>query len=94
MFNVKILNKVEGKEQYRVEISNRFATLENLDDVNINRARKTARENIKISAKKSLSYYELKKHKTWFDEGCEKIIRPKETSQIAVDTGSKRKNWG
>jgi hypothetical protein len=29
-FNLKILNEVEGKEQYRVEISNRLATLENL----------------------------------------------------------------
>jgi hypothetical protein len=30
-FNNKKLNKVECKEQYRVEISNRFADLENLD---------------------------------------------------------------
>jgi hypothetical protein len=31
------LEEVEGKEQYRVEISNRFAALENLnDDVDIN----------------------------------------------------------
>jgi ABC-type hemin transport system ATPase subunit len=29
-FNLKKLNEVEGKEQYRVEISNRFAALENL----------------------------------------------------------------
>jgi hypothetical protein len=28
-FNLKILNEVEGKEQYCVEISNRFAALEN-----------------------------------------------------------------
>jgi hypothetical protein len=38
-FNLKKLNEVEGKEQYRVEISNRFAALENLaDEVDINRA--------------------------------------------------------
>jgi hypothetical protein len=38
-FNFKKLNEVESKEQYRVEISNRFAALENLDaEVNINRA--------------------------------------------------------
>jgi hypothetical protein len=38
-FNLKKLNEVEGKELYRVEISNRFATLENLDtEVDINRA--------------------------------------------------------
>jgi hypothetical protein len=28
--NLKKLNEVEGKEQYRVEISNRFAASENL----------------------------------------------------------------
>jgi uncharacterized metal-binding protein YceD (DUF177 family) len=37
-FNLKKLKEVEGKEQYHVEISNRFAALENLyDDVDINR---------------------------------------------------------
>jgi hypothetical protein len=30
-FNLKKLNKVEGKEQYRVKISNRLASLENVD---------------------------------------------------------------
>jgi hypothetical protein len=35
-FNLKKLNEVESKEQYRVEISNRFSALENLDaEVNI-----------------------------------------------------------
>jgi hypothetical protein len=29
-FNLKKLNKVEGKQQYHVEISNRFAALEYL----------------------------------------------------------------
>jgi hypothetical protein len=29
-FNFKKLNEVEGKEQYCVEISNRFTALENL----------------------------------------------------------------
>jgi hypothetical protein len=65
------LNEVEDKEQYRVEISNRMAALEILDtEANINRAWETVRENIKISAKESLGYYELKKHKPWFDEEC------------------------
>jgi hypothetical protein len=44
--------------------------LENLDvEVDINRVWETTRirENIKISAKESLDYYELKKHKPWFD---------------------------
>jgi hypothetical protein len=41
----------------------RFAALENLDaEVEINRAQETIRENIKISAKDSLGYFEFKKH--------------------------------
>jgi hypothetical protein len=37
-FSLK-LNEVEGKEQYRVEVSNRFAALKGLDvDVDINSA--------------------------------------------------------
>jgi hypothetical protein len=39
MVNLKKLNKVQGKEQYRVEVSNRFAALEELDaEVEINSA--------------------------------------------------------
>jgi hypothetical protein len=38
-FNLKKLNEVEGKEQYHVEVSNRFAALEDLDtEVKINSA--------------------------------------------------------
>jgi hypothetical protein len=37
-FDLKTLNEVEGKEQYHVEIWNKFAALENLGaDVDINR---------------------------------------------------------
>jgi hypothetical protein len=57
-FNLKKLNEANGKEQYLVEISNRFAALENVDvKVDINTACETTRENIKISAKESLGYY-------------------------------------
>jgi hypothetical protein len=53
--NLKNLNEVEGKEQYHVEISNEFSALENLDtEVDVNKAWKTIRENIKISAKESI----------------------------------------
>jgi hypothetical protein len=68
-FNLKRLNEVEVKEQYRVEVSNRFAALEDLDaEVEINNAWKMIRESIKVSAKESLSYCEMKKHKPWFDQ--------------------------
>jgi hypothetical protein len=70
-FNLKKLNEVEGKEQYHAEISNRLIALTNLDaEVGINKAWETIREKIQISAKESLGYYELKKHKPWFNEGC------------------------
>jgi hypothetical protein len=74
-FSLKKLNNVEVKEQFCVEISNKFAALGDLDaEVEINSVLETTRENIKISAKESLSYYELKKHKPWFDEGCSKLL--------------------
>jgi hypothetical protein len=51
-FNLKKLNDVECKEQFCVEVSNRFAALEDLDaEVKINSAWETIRENIKISSK-------------------------------------------
>jgi hypothetical protein len=63
-FILKKLNEVEGKVQYRVKILNRFAALENLDaEVDVNRTWKAIRENNKISAKESICYCELKKHK-------------------------------
>jgi hypothetical protein len=52
-----------------------FAALEDLDaEVEINSAWETIRENIKISAKECLGYYELRKHKPWFDERCSKLL--------------------
>jgi hypothetical protein len=56
-FNLKKLNEVEGKEQYHVEVSNRFAALDHLDtEVEINSAWEMIRENIKISATESLGH--------------------------------------
>jgi hypothetical protein len=50
-FNLKKLKEIEDKEQYCVELSNRFPALVKLDtEVDIYRAWKTNRENIKISA--------------------------------------------
>jgi hypothetical protein len=55
MFNLKKLNEVGDKEQYLVEVSNRFAALEDFDKgVEINSVWEMIRENIKISAKESL----------------------------------------
>jgi hypothetical protein len=62
-FSIKKLNDIQVKEQYHVEILNRFAALESLvAEVDIKRTWETGGENIKISTKESLAYYELKKH--------------------------------
>jgi hypothetical protein len=79
--NLEKLNDVEGKEQFRVEVSNRFAALEDLGkEVETNSAWETIIENIKFSAKESIGYFEFKKHKPWFDKGCSKLLDQKETS--------------
>jgi hypothetical protein len=50
--------------KYQIEITNRFAALEDLDvDEDINRAWENIKENIKTSAKESLGLHELKQHK-------------------------------
>jgi hypothetical protein len=47
----------------------------------INSAWETIQENIKISAKDNLIYYELKKHKPWFDEGCSKLLHQRKQAK-------------
>jgi hypothetical protein len=77
-FNLKKLNEVDGKEQYRVAISNtrRFLALESLvAEVDINRAWAIIRENIIISAKDFLGCYELKKRKLIFPRRTLEINR-------------------
>jgi hypothetical protein len=83
-FNLKKLNEVEGKEQYRVEISNRIAAFENLDtEVNINREWETNRGNNIISDKENLNYYELKKRKPWSDERYSILLNSKNKSNCS-----------
>jgi hypothetical protein len=54
-FSFRKLDRVRGKEQYQVKISNRFASLENLNgDLDVNRDCETIAENIKISIKEIL----------------------------------------
>jgi hypothetical protein len=42
--------------------------------VAVNKAWETTGENIKCFVKESLDYYELKKKKPWFNEGCSKLL--------------------
>jgi hypothetical protein len=53
-FNLKKLNEVEVKEKYSVEVSNRFATLEDLDtEVATNTIWETIREYKNFSKRES-----------------------------------------
>jgi hypothetical protein len=57
--------------------------LEDLDaEVEINSAWETIRESIKISAKESLGYFELKKHKPWFNEGCSELLGKRKEAKL------------
>jgi hypothetical protein len=70
-FNLRKLNEPEVREQYQIEITNRFVALENLnDDEDVNRTWENIKENIQTSAKESLGLQELKQNKPWFDEEC------------------------
>jgi hypothetical protein len=63
-FDLNKLDDVEVKEKYQVEISNRFAALENLDEsFDINNGWENIRENIKLSAKGNLGCHRLKHNK-------------------------------
>jgi hypothetical protein len=67
--DLKRLDDIEIKEKYQVEISNRFATSESLDEsFDINNAWECIRENIKTSAKDSVGYHRVKHNKPWFDD--------------------------
>ncbi|PNF42937.1 hypothetical protein B7P43_G11837, partial [Cryptotermes secundus] len=93
-FNLKKLNEVEGKEQYCVEISNRFVALENLDtEVDVNKACKTIRDNIRISAKESLGCYELKKHKLCFDEGCSELLDQRKSKEVGLGVKTEKTKY-
>ena len=50
-FNLRKLNDLDFRKQYQIEITNRFAALENVsEDEDINRALESIKENTKTSA--------------------------------------------
>ena len=54
-FNLRKLNEPEVREQYQIDITNRFAALENSDDdEDVNRTWENIKETIQTSAKESL----------------------------------------
>jgi hypothetical protein len=77
------LNEVKCKEPHQVRMSNMFAALENLNDVDINKSWEIIRWNIQISAKETLGYCELKQ--LWFDEECsEPLVEKKEANFFLI----------
>jgi hypothetical protein len=63
-FNLWTLNELKIRKQYQIEISNRFAALENLSvSKGMNRAWENIKDNIKTLAKECLGLHELKQHK-------------------------------
>jgi hypothetical protein len=43
---------------------------------------KIVRENVKISARESVGYFELKKYKPWLDEGCSKLVDQRKQTKL------------
>jgi len=63
-FNLRKINEPEVREQYQIDIKNRFLSLENLnDDEDVNRIWEHIKENIQTSAKESLGLNELNQNK-------------------------------
>jgi len=80
------LRKLSGKEvrkKYQINISNRFAAFENLNDSEgINRAWKNNEENIKTSNTDSLGLYGLKQHKPYFDKKMFTVLDQRKQAKI------------
>jgi hypothetical protein len=84
-----------GKEKYSVEISYRFVALEVFDaEVEINSAWKTIRDNINISAKERLGYFELRKHKPLFDKGLSKLLNQRKQANLQWFQDPSKSKWG
>jgi hypothetical protein len=77
------LENVEVKEEYQVEISNRFEALEELhESSDINSAWESIRQNIKTSAKENLGHNRLKNNTPLFDDECSKLIDQRKQAKL------------
>jgi len=73
-FSLRKLSELKVSKEYQIKVSNRFVPLENLNESeDINSAWENIKENIKTPAKEGLGPYELKQHKSWFDEECRRF---------------------
>ncbi|KAJ4449477.1 hypothetical protein ANN_00876 [Periplaneta americana] len=85
-FNILKLKDEEPKQNYQVEISNRFATLESSDEVekelDVNSVWENIRDSIKIAPEQSIGYYETEKKKPWFDEDCCMVVQRRKQATL------------
>jgi hypothetical protein len=84
---------VEVKEQYQVNVSNRYTASKILDDdgdddddddddVYNSRTWESIRKNMKSSPTQSLGYCELKQHKPWFKEQYLKLLAQRKQAKL------------
>jgi hypothetical protein len=52
--------------------------------VHISKALETIKDNTNISSGESQCYYELKKHKPWFDEGYSKLLDQRKQAKLQL----------
>jgi len=82
-FNLRKLNEREIREQYQIEITNRFAALENLKDYgDVSRTWENIKENIQTSVKERLGLHEFKQNKPWFDVECLGFLDQRERAKM------------
>jgi len=82
-FNFRKLSELEVRKRYQIEITNRCAALENLNDSeDINRVWEDFKGNIKTSDKDSLGLYEFKQQKPWFDEECLQFLYQRKQAKM------------
>ena len=82
-FNLRELNELKVRKQFQIEITNRFAALENLnEEEDVNRSWENKKENIKTSAKESLGMHKLKQHKPCFDEECSGFLDQRKRAKM------------
>jgi hypothetical protein len=69
--------------------------LENLsedEDILVNRAWESMKENTKTSAKESLGLHEMKQHRPWFDEECLGILDQRKRAKMQWIQNPSRSN--
>jgi hypothetical protein len=86
-FNLRKLSELEVTKHYQIEITNRFAALENLNVTNdVGRVWENIKEYIKTLDKGISFLYEPKHytHKTWFDEECSRLLGQRKQDKMKL----------